>query len=66
MDCCYPYLWASGLSSRIDAQANDFIFINYVGCLAQEEEEEEYAATADEDLGASREASRTDDEVVKR
>lgn len=41
-------------------------FINYVGCLAQEEEEEEYAATADEDLGASREASRTDDEVVKR
>jgi len=34
------------------------------GCLAQEEEE--YAATADEDLGASREASRTDDEAVKR
>lgn len=41
--------------------------LNYVriGCLAQEEEEE-YGATADEDLGASREASRTDDEVVKR
>lgn len=38
----------------------------HVGCQAQEEEEEEYAATADEDLGASREGSRTDDEVVKR
>jgi len=42
-----------------------FVFFITGGCLAQEEEEEN-AATADEDLGASREASRTDDEVVKR
>ncbi|XP_065910732.1 endoplasmin-like [Dysidea avara] len=50
-----------------------FVYVAVIGlllclstsCLAQEEEEE-YAATADEDLGASREASRTDDEAVKR
>ena len=50
--------------SRLWHVNGGFVVIR-IGCLAQEEEEE-YAATADEDLGASREASRTDDEVVKR
>lgn len=35
------------------------------GCVAQEEEEEALP-TADEDLGASREGSRTDAEAVER
>lgn len=38
-----------------------------VGCLAQEEEEEEVSPpTAEDDLGASREGSRTDSEAVER
>lgn len=39
-----------------------------IGCSAQEEEEEEEVTlpTADEDLGTSREGSRTDAEAVER
>lgn len=36
------------------------------GCMAQEEEEESLPPTAEDDLGASREGSRTDAEAVER
>lgn len=49
---------------RVYTKVDNFVLL-LAGCLAQEEEEED-AAKVDEDLGASREASRTDDEVVKR
>ena len=38
----------------------------WVGCRAQEEEEETLPPTVEDDLGASREGSRTDAEAVQR
>lgn len=44
---------------------NFFFFPLLTGCVAQEEEEETLPTT-DDDLGSSREGSRTDAEAVER
>lgn len=60
-------VWRIGCSPP--SESADWVLLSgCVGCLAQEEEEEEEQAppTADDDLGASKEGSRTDAEAVER